>query len=207
MTTHKPKFIYYDFGGPRAQPTRDCFKLGGIEFDDERIPFQQWPSHKGEAPFGKIPQLKLDNVTITQSNAILRYVGSLSGHYPRDNLVHAAKVDEIIEVIEDFIATAIAPTIGMQDKEKFQQLREDIANKSGPELLKNLEKVLERNGSKHGRVIGDNLTVADMKLFHFLGWIKSGKLDFVPATIADHYPLLNEIYHVVEKEVLLKILY
>jgi len=146
---HHLKLTYFDAHG-RGQPIRDAFKLGNIAFEDERIKVEEWEALKPNTPFGALPVLHVDDVCISQSNSILRYVGTLTGLYPKDNPVHAAKVDEILDVTEDFTATKIAPTIGLDatDKEKFKTLREEIANTSGPKFLSNLEKVLEKKWCK-----------------------------------------------------------
>eukprot|EP01124_Arcella_intermedia_P032890 TRINITY_DN775_c0_g1_i1.p1 TRINITY_DN775_c0_g1~~TRINITY_DN775_c0_g1_i1.p1 ORF type:complete len:204 (+),score=43.95 TRINITY_DN775_c0_g1_i1:106-717(+) len=191
MAEQKIKFTYFNMPGPRAQPTRDAFKIGGIEFEDERIAFPDWAAKKPTTPFGSVPVLTVGDVVITQSNAILRYAGVRSGLYPKDPL-EAAKVDEVNDVIEDFIATKLGPTINMEDKEKQKVLREELANKTIPDLATRLTAVIEKNQG-NGYVIGGKLSVADLKLYYTLGWLKSGKLDHIPTTVVDSFTTLNTI--------------
>jgi glutathione S-transferase len=60
--------------------------LGGVAFEDRRIPVSDWPSVRDETPFRAVPVLEVDDKMITQSNAINRYVGKLAGLYPDDDL-------------------------------------------------------------------------------------------------------------------------
>jgi len=74
-------------------------------------------------------------------------------------------------------------------------MREEITNKSGPEYLGQLEKVLERNGAKaHTYVVGAKISIADLKLFHMVERLKSGQLDHIPTTLTDAYPLITAAY-------------
>jgi len=202
MTSPKPKLSYFDFAGAvRCQPIRDCFKLAGIAFDDERITFPEWPARKPTTPFGSIPVLTVGDLVISSSNAILRYVATQAGLYPHENLLQAAKVDEIFDSIESFIATIIGPTINLQDKEKLKLLREDIVNNSGALFFGNLEKVLEKNGAACGYAVGHKFSAADLKVYYLVSWIKSGRLDHIPTTFADKYACMNAIFHATEKEI------
>jgi prostaglandin-H2 D-isomerase / glutathione transferase len=81
----KPKVTYWPFGG-RADPIRLAFFIGGIDFDDNRVPMADWPALKPTTPFGSVPTLEVDGHTYGQSNAQLRYAGKLASLYPTDNV-------------------------------------------------------------------------------------------------------------------------
>jgi glutathione S-transferase len=51
-------------------------------------------------PFKAMPILEVDGQVIAQSNTINRYVGKLTGLYPKDDW-QAALVDELMDAIED----------------------------------------------------------------------------------------------------------
>ena len=111
----KPKLTYFDIGG-RAESIRLAFCYGGIEFEDYRVPREEWPKAKPSAPWGTIPFLDVSEGRIGQSAAILRYVGRKAGLYPKDDF-DAARVDDIGDGIEDIIKK-IAPGVSEPDPEK-----------------------------------------------------------------------------------------
>ena len=62
---------------------------------DALVEFKDWPALKPTIPSGQLPLLYLgDGSTISQSDAILRFVGQKVGLYPTDSL-QRARVDEV----------------------------------------------------------------------------------------------------------------
>lgn len=56
----------------------------------------------GKLPFGQLPVLCVDDTEyLSQSAAITRYVGKLTGLYPTDNDILAAKIDAIVDSEND----------------------------------------------------------------------------------------------------------
>ena len=58
------------------------------------------PSLKPSLPFGQLPVLEIDGVTIGQSMAIARFLANEYGISGSSNLVKA-KVDEVVDVMND----------------------------------------------------------------------------------------------------------
>src|SRR6187549_2390098 len=90
----KLKLIYFDFHGGRGEPARLALAMGGIPFEDDRVPPSEWERRKPNTPFGALPVLEVDGQTLAQSNAINRYVGKLTDLYPTDAW-QAALCDEV----------------------------------------------------------------------------------------------------------------
>jgi len=123
----------------------------------------------------------------------------LGNLYPKDALL-ALQVDEIIDALEDFQGS-IGATMSLGEEAKKEK-RLEIVNTSGPKFLTNLEKVLERNGIKENTyVAGKNITIADIKLYYAVSWIKSGTLDHIPATFTDSHPLITAHYNAVKPHI------
>lgn len=79
---------YFDIKG-KAEYVRLAFAIGGVDFTDERVPFAEWKETKPNMRWHYLPELTLTNaegeqVTVGQSNAILRFAGKLTGLYPSD---------------------------------------------------------------------------------------------------------------------------
>jgi len=182
---------YFPFTG-RAAPVRDALKIGQIEFVDDHIPPEQFRERRaaGEFPFGGLPVLDVETTTgktcSAQSNAILRFAGRLSGLYPVDDLIQALKVDEALDVGED-INQLLAPSLHEEDEQRKMSMRRELAGKTLPEWAAYFEQLLVSNGST-GFIVGNALTVADLKLYWIIDWLTSGLLDGIPTTLFDHYP-------------------
>jgi glutathione S-transferase len=80
----KLKLTYFDFHGGRGEPARLALSMGGVPFEDDRVPPSDWQRRKPDTPFGALPVLEVDGQPLAQSNAINRYVGKLTNLYPSD---------------------------------------------------------------------------------------------------------------------------
>jgi prostaglandin-H2 D-isomerase / glutathione transferase len=188
----KHTLIYFPAPG-RGEPIRDAFKLGKIEFTDERVPFDKFRQMKeaGELPFGSFPVLVVDGTPprrIAQSNAILRYVGKLAALYPTDP-VEALRVDEITDAAED-INSELAPSMREQDMEKKLAMRKPFAEQRVPHWARALEKRLDDNGN-NGFFVGSSLTIADLKMLYVVEKLVDGSLDGIPKTALDPFEKLS----------------
>ena len=183
-----PKLVltYFDIDGSRGEVARLALHLGGIAFEDRRIARKDWAGLRDSTPFQAVPILEVDGKVITQSNTINRYVGKLAGLYPKDDW-QAARVDEVMDAVED-ITTRIGSTIALEGEAK-QKAREALAAGAIPRFLQQLESRLKAGGGEW--FVENRLTVADLKCYLWVRWLKSGALDHIPAEIVDeHAPLL-----------------
>ncbi len=175
-----PRVTYYDFSGSRGEEVRVALRMAGIEFDDNRIAREDYPGLKASLPFPYLPMFEMDGVgRLTQTNAILRLIGRLHGLYP-DNPVAAAKVDAVMEAIEDARAR-IGATFRMS-AEDSQTTRETLARDFIPQWARGIESYMEGPF-----VSGDQPGVADIKLFMTDRWISQGGLDHIPADCLDEF--------------------
>lgn len=184
---------YFPFPG-RAGPIRDALNIGGVAFDDEHVPPQEFRQRRaaGEFPFGGLPVLDVETrdgkVCSAQSNAILRFAGRLSGLYPEDDPVKALKVDEAMDLGED-INGLMGPSIHEQDDDTRMAMRKALAEETLPFWAGCFERLLVANGNT-GFLVGDSLTVADLKLYWIIDWLTSGILDGIPTSLVDDYPAI-----------------
>src|SRR6476660_4531381 len=199
----KLKLTYFDFHGGRRDPARNNLSIGGIPFEDDRVAPSNWPSRKADTPFGALPVLEVDGRTVSQSNAINRYVGKLADLYPSDPW-QAALCDEVMEAVED-IGTKIGATFALPEEQKKAQ-REELVAGPIPFYLTRLEKRLETHRGHY--FAADRLTVADLKVFVWIRHLKSGALDHVPADLPDRVaPKLAEHYERVKNDPRVKAYY
>jgi glutathione S-transferase len=176
----KLKLSYFDFDGGRGEPARLALHIGGVAFEDHRIPGKDWPAFRDKTPFFAMPVLEVDGKVVSQSNSINRYVGKLTGLYPKDDW-QALLCDEVMDAAED-IGTRVASTIELPEDAK-KKTREELA---AGRITRYLEQLQSRLKDAGGEYFADKrLTVADLKLFMFIRWLRSGVLDHIPKDLVD----------------------
>ena len=181
---------YLEFPG-RAQAIRDTLRIGRIDFVDEHLTSDQFHDCRaaGEFPFGGIPVLVIETsdgkLCVAQSNAILRFAGRLAGLYPTDDPLQALKVDEALGVGED-VNCLLAPSLHEQDTERKMAMRKVLAEETLPFWMGCLDRLLVANGST-GFIVGNNLTIADLKLYWIIDWLTMGILDGIPKSLIDDF--------------------
>lgn len=192
----KYKLTYFDFDGGRGEPVRIALHAAGIEFEDVRWTFPEFGANREKLRFCAVPSLEIDGQAFTQSNAQSRYVGKLSGLYPKDPL-QAFYCDEVIEALED-VNHYVVQTFGLTGDE-LKNARAKLMEGRLTVFIKGLSELLTRGG---GRYFADNqLTIADLKMFGQLKQFISGTLDHIPAEfIAELAPEFVEYYKQIEKE-------
>lgn len=172
------KLTYFDFSGGRAEPARLALHIAGIPFEDYRFPFGQFAEVRKTTPLNQVPTLHINEVQVTQSDAITRYVGRLTGLYPEDAL-QALLCDEVLSALED-INALLGATFGMTG-DTLKTAREALVADALPRYLRWLQTQLEHHG---GEYFADHrLTVADLKALVMLRWLGAGKLDHIPTDL------------------------
>eukprot|EP00168_Porphyra_purpurea_P020778 TRINITY_DN8891_c0_g1_i1.p1 TRINITY_DN8891_c0_g1~~TRINITY_DN8891_c0_g1_i1.p1 ORF type:complete len:207 (-),score=96.23 TRINITY_DN8891_c0_g1_i1:189-809(-) len=183
------KFLYFDILG-RGEMTRLAFAAGGVEFEDARITFEQWPAIKPTTPRGQLPVLTLDcGMELTESLALLRYAGSIASPrlYPADP-VKAARVDESVGA-QSGIMEALVKSFGKPDEEAIKMIKADL----GPDgamgkALAFLDKCAAKAGS--GYLVGDSLSIADCHFKPLADWLTAGVANGAFAEALSAYPSL-----------------
>ncbi|XP_069834434.1 hematopoietic prostaglandin D synthase [Dendropsophus ebraccatus] len=126
------KLTYFNFRG-RAEILRYLFAYTNTEYEDHRIEYKDWPSHKDSYPFGKLPVLEIDGIVYYQSLAIGRYLAKKAGLTGKTDL-DELRIDAILDTIDDFVS--LFPWSG------DEQAMKEYIDKSGNAFLSGLEKEL-----------------------------------------------------------------
>ena len=101
--------IYFDFPFWRAEVSRIALNIGKIKFNDIRVDREEFMRARSSGklddgtiiPFNQLPCLKVNDESFAQTAGIARFCGKLSGLYPKDNDVAAAKIDQFLDFITD----------------------------------------------------------------------------------------------------------
>jgi len=178
MTNYK--LTYFDFAGGRGEPIRIALHAAGIAFEDIRLSFPEFSKMRQDTPFNALPVFEINGAAVTQSNALCRYIGKMSGLYPADDL-QALYCDETMDAVED-LSHHIGRTFGLEGDE-LKAAREKLVDGWLTTFLKGLSALLERGGGRY--FAGNSLTIADLKVLMQTRWLRSGALDHVPADLVD----------------------
>lgn len=169
--------------------------IAGLEFEDVRCKPADWPKLKSKMPLGALPVLEVNGELLPQSNAIIRYVGKLGGLYPDDPL-DGFRVDQIIDTLDDMFETALK--YEGQDKEKLRECRETFCREDIPRYVGMLEKQATESG-KGPFVLGEKVSVADLKINQLFDSISYGFLEFVNVSVLENYTTLAAISKAVDE--------
>jgi glutathione S-transferase len=188
----KAKLTYFDISGSRGEECRLALHLAGIEFEDNRIAFADWPALKLTTPYGALPVLELPGEPpLAQSNAILVLLGRRHGLHPAND-IEAARHEALMQHVEELRHTA-TPTLFIKDPEEKRAAREALATG----YLPTWAGFTERRLGDGPFVSGAKLQVADLKLFMVVRWFATGTVDHIPPTVFDEFPKLKGLYQAV----------
>ena len=198
------KIIYFDMPFWRAEISRLSLFMSGIEFEDVRITSDDnsYLKEHGKLkdgtsiPFRQLPVLIINGQSIAQSGGIARICGKLSGMYPED-IIEAGKVDQIIDTVTDM---NVMLNLSMRENDPIikKQMRAQLTNEDLPRYFGYLEKIIEANSSDW--FVGENMTIADIAVWSFLGWIAQGVLDDIPPEVIHPFEGLRKVYNELGKQ-------
>jgi prostaglandin-H2 D-isomerase / glutathione transferase len=197
------KLTYFDLPA-LAEPIRLLFILGDIEWKNITPTFDEWAKIKDTTKWGQLPILtNSDNVEMTQSKSILRYLGKKVIYdgmplYPDGEIINdfeAYKIDEMIDAFED-LRILIIPTYAIIDQAEKEAARLELVSKDGKmyELLKKLEKECGDNF-----IVCDFLTIADLWVYMLLNFFRCGFYDGIPNDYLSDFPKLTNVINNVKK--------
>jgi len=186
------RLTYFDAPMSRGEECRLALFVAGVDFEDHRIDRAAWPALKPRTPFGVLPTLEAEGKpTVSQSNAILGFVGREYGLLPKDAW-EALRLESLMCAVEDLRA-AIVKTFGITDADELKRRRAELVE--GP--LRSWAAYTEQqiSGPYAG---GAQISVADLKLFVVIGWLTKGVLDHVPSDVLAPFPKLLTLFRTVQ---------
>ncbi|KAJ0174440.1 hypothetical protein K1T71_009548 [Dendrolimus kikuchii] len=182
-----PKYVFYYFPvkalgeGPRM-----LLAYGNIEFEDKRIPMEEWATFKSKTPFGQMPVLEIDGKQYAQSIPIARLLGRKFG-LAGSNEEEDFEIDQNVEFINDIRATSATVQYEKDEAYKAKKHEENLANKY-PLMLEKLVEMITKN---NGHVALGKLTWGD--------FVYAGCLDYLKTML--QMPDLEEKYPILKKPI------
>jgi glutathione S-transferase len=189
----KPRLTYFDQASSRGDECRLALFLGGVDFEDNRIARSAWPALKPTTPFGSLPTFELPGKPpVSQSNAILGYIGRSHGLLPTDAW-EVMRLESLMCAAED-LRHAVTKTFGIEDPAELVRRRRELVDGPIKTWASGMEKQIV--GPFAG---GDQISVADIKLFIVMGWFKKGVLDHVPTDVFAPFERLERLFDSVKR--------
>ena len=197
------KIIYVDTPFWRAEVPRLSLFYGSIDYEDIRISREDFLSAKKNGftqsghylPFRQIPVLIINNYSLTQTGAMSRYCGKLSGLYPKNDDLLAAKIDQIIDICTDMTVL-----FSNYRKNIETNINHIIRKEFFDNVLMNKMKLLEN------MLLNDNyfkdlnsLSIAEIAIWRIFGWFSSGLIEGFPTNFVKQLKTIQMICLKVEK--------
>ena len=174
-----PKLTYFDIPASRGEECRLALYLAGVDFEDVRVSFQDWPALKPNTPFGSMPLFEIEGKPVlSQTNAILGLIGRGHGLHPKDNW-EAARHESLMAAVEDLRHAVVARL--RAPEERKVEARAELANEVLPQWAERIERQLDPAPAPF--LAGEAISVADIKLYMVERWFSSGSVDLVPADV------------------------
>ncbi len=170
----RPTLTYFDLRG-RAEAIRVLFTDQGIPFMDRRIrSADSWQALRRSLPLRVLPHYSDPRLSLTQSHAILRYLGSSAGMAPGDPVGRAPydeAHDAIAEVQEALWQFAWQP--------EYQDQPQLFINGALSRYLANLERLFMRDDSEFW--VGGSISHVDYLAYVLLDELRA----FFPEALAE----------------------
>lgn len=184
----KPKVTYFDFAGSRGEEVRLAFVIAGAPFEDHRLGREGFAQTKPSLPFGSLPVLDVPgHGTFSQTNAILRLVGTLHGLHPKDPW-DAARHDAVLEACED-LRQRLSATSRFADPAEKKAARQALAADAIPRWAHGVEQLIG-DGPFVG---GTSPAVADIKIHIMEKALSGGTFDDIPMTVLEPFTRIRAV--------------
>ncbi|CAH2093201.1 unnamed protein product [Euphydryas editha] len=151
-----------------GEVVRLLLTYGDQEFEDHRIPMEEWPAFKPSTPFGQMPVLEIDGKKYAQSLAIARYLARKYGLNGQD-IEEDFEIDQNVDFVNDIRAKA-ASVQYEADATLKEKKHEDYSKNVYPVLLNKLDEIIKKN---NGHIAAGKLTWADFVFAGMFDYLKS----------------------------------
>ncbi|ESP02610.1 hypothetical protein LOTGIDRAFT_227682 [Lottia gigantea] len=151
-----PKYTYYYFNiRGRGELPRLIFAAAGVQYENKRLEFADWPKLKEEAPLGSLPILDIDGKKYPESIPISRYLArefGLDGKNNIEKLQTDVIVEECIQIREDQFNAHFE-----KDETIKAEKQKKLTETTLPKILGFIEKALSENARGNGFVVGNQV--------------------------------------------------
>ncbi|XP_046488827.1 glutathione S-transferase-like isoform X1 [Neodiprion pinetum] len=177
------KVTYFNIMG-LGGPIRFLLSYGGVEFEDIRIQYSNWPEAKSKTPFGQVPTLEIDGKVYYQTLPICRYLAKQFNLLGKSDL-DALEIDAVANTVHD-LRKMVSLYFFEQDSAEKAKKKETLVTTTLPFYLKRLDDVVKKNG---GYFHGGELSYADL----FFAAVQHNIKGFMKNDVFEDYPNLKQL--------------
>jgi glutathione S-transferase len=153
---------YFNVRG-RGESIRFLLAHLGIEYEDHRIEFPDWPALKNSFEFKYLPCLQIEGKQLQVAHSILRYLAQKNELYPSDRFdIYLS------ESLADLVTDCFAAFNKIMFTDKNPQGWEDWLNEEGTKRLKIMQNRLIKNQGGRSYFIGNAISYLDFIVFQYL---------------------------------------
>ena len=182
--------LHYFKGRGRAETTRWMLAINNIDFINISLEdYNDFDDLKasGKLPFNQLPLLELDDLKLSQSNAMISFLARRGDLYGKTN-EDAVRCDMLVGAVGDFNVPAMQFTFKAHKDEASRDLDESLKK-----VGKHFEFILTQNEGEF--LVGQKLSVADI----IMGESLTSFIEFSP-TCLNNYPQLKQLQEEVVAE-------
>jgi glutathione S-transferase len=187
------KFYYFDAQG-RGEQIRALFRFYQTKFEDVRVRLDQWPTMKFDPKFeyGQLPVLEVKGHTISQSSAILYFLGMQFKCIPSDPM-DEYEMNNVICAVNDIITGMSTIMMGSKTPEERNQKMGEFFAKTFPFYAERIENKLRAKGGDKRYIIGNNVSLADFSLVGLaIAIFSNPDGQMIKKMITEKFPILSE---------------
>ncbi|XP_038620486.1 glutathione S-transferase P [Tachyglossus aculeatus] len=154
--------VYFPVRG-RCEATRMLLADQGLPWKEEVVTIEAWMKGDAKAAclYGQLPKFLDGDLTLFQSNAILRHLGRSHGLYGKDTR-EASLIDMANDGVEDLRLRYVRLIYQNYEDGKDQYVKEL------PAQLRPFEELLARNQEGRAFIVGEQISFADYNLLDVL---------------------------------------
>ena len=188
------RLIYFSSAG-RAEAIRIALDISNLPWENVIVDFSEYSEMRDskKLPWGLLPALETPSGILSESSAILRYIGNMTFLNPDDEWL-AAKVDECLDAISD-MSNILTETFRINDIDEKISARKILVSPGG-KLSKSYDIFCEKlENSKTGWIAGtEKPSIADIRLFSDCFGLVSGNYDGIDTSLIDGRDILLDFH-------------
>lgn len=175
------RLVYFNCRA-RGEVCRLILIQAGVDFQDERVEFEEWPDLKCDTTWGTLPELHMNGTELSQSMAIARYLAREHGLAGKSSWQQAL-VDSVVDALYD-IYRIHAEWFSTHDEEKKAEVAKRKREVVIPTTLANLQYFMEKHNAGNSYLVGNTITWADLYFLVISDYFPPGTLNKFPKLAA-----------------------
>eukprot|EP01026_Neomeris_dumetosa_P014733 TRINITY_DN1542_c0_g1_i6.p1 TRINITY_DN1542_c0_g1~~TRINITY_DN1542_c0_g1_i6.p1 ORF type:complete len:252 (-),score=24.59 TRINITY_DN1542_c0_g1_i6:228-983(-) len=171
MASAEPTIYYFPGFRGRAESIKLALSAAKVPFVVKEVGKDEVKPNRDLFPFAQVPAYVDQDIQLSQSNAIVRYLGNKYNMMGK-NMTEAAKIDQILEGVESMRQKhrdlVYVDKVSDEAKSKFIETHvnpDTHQGRNGGAHFFYLKELLMKNQDGRGFVVGDSLSVGDIQLF------------------------------------------